>query len=191
MSSIGASANRRESEPILSVLPSTNWKLPKAAAFWLMAVIFGLLLFSAGAPTPLYAVYQAEWHFSSTKLTIIFGTYGLGVLTALVAFGALSDRIGRRPVLAASLITIMISMLLPWLVCFPRPVTARVKIQGQRVLQNRPTLVNAYTLTIPEVSIPTQRAVMPREAKINSILAGFPLLKRSPMIMTTIRRAYM
>jgi MFS family permease len=112
MSSIGASASSRPSEPSLGVLPSTNWKLPKAAAFWLMAVIFGLLLFSAGAPTPLYAVYQAEWHFSSTKLTIIFGTYGLGVLTALVAFGALSDRIGRRPVLAASLVTIMISMLL-------------------------------------------------------------------------------
>jgi MFS family permease len=33
-------------------------------------------------------------------------------LAALVTFGALSDRIGRRPVLAASLIAIMVSMLL-------------------------------------------------------------------------------
>ena len=36
----------------------------------------------------------------------------LGVLTALIAFGALSDRIGRRPVVAGSLIAIMVSMLL-------------------------------------------------------------------------------
>jgi MFS family permease len=112
MSGIGTSTNRQQSESFLSVLPLTNWHLPKTAAFWLMAVIFGLLLFSAGAPTPLYAVYQAEWHFSPTTLTIVFGVYGLGVLAALVAFGALSDRIGRRPVLAVSLIAILISMLL-------------------------------------------------------------------------------
>jgi MFS family permease len=49
--------------------------------------------------------------FSPTKLTIIFATYGLGVLSALVAFGALSDRVGRRPVLAGAIIGIMISML--------------------------------------------------------------------------------
>jgi MFS family permease len=108
MSSIQAPADR---QPIPGVLPSAGWKLPTPVAFWLVAVIFGLLLFSAGAPTPLYAVYQAEWHFSPTKLTVIFGTYGLGVLSALIAFGALSDRIGRRPVLAAAIVGIMISML--------------------------------------------------------------------------------
>ena len=112
MSDIGTSADRRQSEPILGALPSTNWELPKTVAFWLMAVIFGLLLFSAGAPTPLYALYQAEWHFSPTTLTIVFGVYGLGVLAALLAFGALSDRVGRRPVLTASLVAIMCSMLL-------------------------------------------------------------------------------
>jgi MFS family permease len=36
-------------------------------------------------------------------LTVIFATYAAGVLIALLAFGALSDRIGRRPVLAAGL----------------------------------------------------------------------------------------
>jgi MFS family permease len=107
-----ASANREQREPALGVLPSTGWQLSRDAAFWLTAVIFGLLLFSSSAPTPLYAVYQAQWHFSPTMLTIVFGVYGLGVLTALIAFGALSDGIGRRPVLASSLIAIMISMLL-------------------------------------------------------------------------------
>jgi MFS family permease len=83
-------------------LRSTPWQRPKSTAFWLLAVMYGLLLFSASAPTPLYGVYQAAWHFSPVMLTIVFGIYGLGVLTALVLFGALSDRIGRRPVLAAA-----------------------------------------------------------------------------------------
>jgi MFS family permease len=112
MSNIGASANRPPGGSILDVLPATSWRLPKTTAFWLVAVIFGLLLFSAAAPTPLYGVYQAQWHFSPTKLTVIFATYGLGVLTALVAFGALSDSVGRRPVLAASIVAMIISMLL-------------------------------------------------------------------------------
>ncbi len=112
MSGFGTPTNRPRSAPVLGVLPSTKRQLSRDAAFWLMAVIFGLLLFSAGAPTPLYIVYQAQWHFSPATLTIVFAIYGLGVLAALVAFGALSDRIGRRPVLAMSLITIMVSMLL-------------------------------------------------------------------------------
>ncbi len=103
MSGIGTSAGG---------LRSTHWQLPKSAAFWLLAVMYGLLLFSASAPTPLYGVYQAEWHFSPVMLTIVFGIYGLGVLTALVLFGALSDRIGRRPVLAAALIAVIASMLI-------------------------------------------------------------------------------
>jgi hypothetical protein len=57
MSGIGTSAGRQRGEPVLGVLPSANWQLPRTAAFWMMAVIFGLLLFSASAPTPLYAVY--------------------------------------------------------------------------------------------------------------------------------------
>lgn len=112
MADIGTPASHQLSAPVLAVLPRTNWQLPKNAAFWLVTVIFGLLLFSTSAPTPLYAVYQAHWHFSPTILTIVFGVYGLGVLVALVAFGALSDRIGRRAVLAASLIAVMVSMLL-------------------------------------------------------------------------------
>lgn len=100
-----------QSGPASRGLSSAPWELPRTTAFWLIAVIFGLFLFSAGAPTPLYAVYQAEWHFSPTTLTLVFGIYGLGVLAALVMFGALSDRIGRRPVLAGSLIAVIVSML--------------------------------------------------------------------------------
>ena len=40
-------------------------KLSRAASFWLLATVFAFFLFAAGAPSPLYVVYEAMWHFSS------------------------------------------------------------------------------------------------------------------------------
>src|SRR6266852_505111 len=59
-------------------------KLARAASFWLLATVFAFFLFAAGAPSPLYVVYEAMWHFSSLTLTAIFGVYALVVLLALV-----------------------------------------------------------------------------------------------------------
>jgi hypothetical protein len=47
MSDIGTTANRRPGDPTLGALPSAHGQLPKSAAFRLMTVIFGALLFSA------------------------------------------------------------------------------------------------------------------------------------------------
>ncbi|MBJ7337731.1 MAG: MFS transporter [Mycolicibacterium sp.] len=52
-------------------------------------------------PTPMYALYADRMHFSVLTTTIIFSTYAVGVLTALLVFGRWSDAIGRRPVLLA------------------------------------------------------------------------------------------
>ncbi len=54
-------------------------------------------------PTPLYVIYQAQWHFSTSLITLIFATYAVGVLAALLFAGPLSDQVGRRPVLAAAI----------------------------------------------------------------------------------------
>jgi len=58
----------------------------------------------SSAPTPLYRLYQAQWHFSSILLTLIFGIYAFALLLSLIIAGALSDHIGRRPVISAALI---------------------------------------------------------------------------------------
>lgn len=58
---------------------------------------------AASAPSPLYVVYQGEWGFSATTLTVIFAVYVFGLIVSLLVFGALSDHIGRRPVLAAAI----------------------------------------------------------------------------------------
>jgi MFS family permease len=72
----------------------------------------GLLLFAGSAPSPLYVVYQAEWHFSAAVLTFIFAVYVLSLLAALVFTGGLSDRIGRRPTLLLALTVQLASMVM-------------------------------------------------------------------------------
>jgi MFS family permease len=54
-------------------------------------------------PTPLYVIYQAQWHFSSGITTVIYASYAVGVLVALLLAGHSSDQVGRRPVLAVAL----------------------------------------------------------------------------------------
>ncbi len=79
-------------------LPTTR-RLPNAVAFFLLASIVVSFLASSSAPTPLYAIYQAEWGFSPITTTIVFGIYALAVLVSLLVVGSLSDHVGRRPVL--------------------------------------------------------------------------------------------
>jgi MFS family permease len=59
---------------------------------------------ASSVPTPLYRLYQAQWHFSQVLLTLIFGVYALSLLSALVVGGALSDYIGRRPIISLALV---------------------------------------------------------------------------------------
>ena len=37
----------------------------RQASFWIVATTFGLFLFAAAAPSPLYAVYAGLWQFSA------------------------------------------------------------------------------------------------------------------------------
>lgn len=69
-----------------------------------VAGIIGATLFASSAPTPLYDIYQARWHFSSLTLTSIYAVYAVGALTALLLVGRASDEVGRRPVLAVGLL---------------------------------------------------------------------------------------
>ncbi|WP_037855513.1 MFS transporter [Streptomyces sp. NRRL S-340] len=86
--------------------------LSRPFAFWLIATVQCLLLFASSAPSPLYAVYQGQWHFSAGMLTAIFAMYALTLLAALLVVGKLSDHIGRRKVLGAALVVEVVSMLL-------------------------------------------------------------------------------
>lgn len=82
---------------------SRRVELPRVASFWVLGVVLILLLFAVSAPSPLYSVYQARWHFSETTLTVVFAVYALALLVTLLLTGALSDHLGRRPVILAAL----------------------------------------------------------------------------------------
>jgi MFS family permease len=78
-------------------------RLPPNLALYLLASIVVSFLAGSSAPTPLYALYQAEWGFTPITTTVVFGVYAIAVLTALLFLGRLSDHVGRRPVLLASI----------------------------------------------------------------------------------------
>lgn len=71
--------------------------------FWTVAVTFGLFLAAASAPSPLYAIYAQRWSFSTGVLTAVFAVYSVALLATLLTAGSLSDAIGRRPVILASI----------------------------------------------------------------------------------------
>jgi MFS family permease len=91
-------------------LTGARMRLPRAPAFWVVGATLVAFLTAAGAPTPLYVMYQRTLHFQAITLTVIFAVYALALLLTLLTVGGLSDFVGRRPVLAASLVVEAASM---------------------------------------------------------------------------------
>src|SRR5580765_665936 len=77
--------------------------LPNRFGYALAAGVIGLGLFASLTPSPLYRTYSVLWQFSPLTLTLIYATYAFGVLASLLVAGRVSDDVGRRPVLLASL----------------------------------------------------------------------------------------
>ena len=75
-----------------------------AAAFTVVAVFV-----LSNAPTPLYALWQQEWGFSSGTLTVVFAAYMVGLIGTLSIAGRIADTRGRRAVLLPALVAAVIS----------------------------------------------------------------------------------
>lgn len=78
------------------------------ALLWvLLALIFAMA--NSTAPAPLYRLFQTQWGFSATTLTVIYSVYAGGVLITLLVFGRLSDKLtDRRYLIIPSLVTVFI-----------------------------------------------------------------------------------
>ncbi|GAA2093747.1 MFS transporter [Streptomyces albiaxialis] len=81
----------------------TPRRAPWKGAFPSVAAVLVLFLAASSAPSPLYALYQQQWGFAAWTLTVVFALYVVGLLGSLLVVGALSDHLGRRPVLAAAI----------------------------------------------------------------------------------------
>src|SRR4051794_6794636 len=77
--------------------------LSQPLAYALSAAIIGFTLFASATPSPLYETYSRLWGFSPAVLTLVYATYAIGVLAALLLAGRASDEAGRRPVLLMAL----------------------------------------------------------------------------------------
>ncbi|SDP73370.1 Predicted arabinose efflux permease, MFS family [Actinopolyspora xinjiangensis] len=86
-------------------------RLSGTGSFALAGALLAVFLMASTAPSPMYAIYQREWGFSSTVLTVVFAVYMIGILTALLLFGSLSDQLGRRPVLLGAVGLEIVSLL--------------------------------------------------------------------------------
>jgi predicted MFS family arabinose efflux permease len=76
-----------------------------------MTAAFAAFFIAAGAPTPLLPIYEANWHFAASMVTVAFGVYAIALLLTLLVIGSLSDHIGRRPLLISALALELVSML--------------------------------------------------------------------------------
>jgi MFS family permease len=88
--------------------------LTATQALWLKAGILTSFLAASSVPSPLYAIYRSLWGFSPLMLTVVFASYAIAMLVALLVFGGLSDYRGRRDVVLASLVLEIVAILLFW-----------------------------------------------------------------------------
>ena len=70
-----------------------------------VSVALVLTFMSAGAPSPLYGLYQDQFGVPDAGLTGAFALYIVPVAVLLLVAGRLSDHLGRRPVAAAALLS--------------------------------------------------------------------------------------
>lgn len=90
---------------------NSGFKLSPNAALVLHTANLMSFMAAASAPAPLYQIYQRLWHFSPVILTLIFATYALFLLLALLIAGSISDYIGRKPVILLAIFLQMTSMM--------------------------------------------------------------------------------
>ena len=122
------------------------------------AISLAAILAGSSAPTPLYRLYQEAWAISPLVLTIIFSVYAICLLFSLLTVGALSDYIGRRPVISVALLLSAAGMVL-----FIEAESASWLIAA-RAVQGLAT--GALTSTLSATVLDTNRAKGPM---INSI----------------------
>jgi MFS family permease len=78
--------------------PKSRWP------FRWVAYALAVTAFGAGIPTPLYSVYEQQFHFGPGVLGFVFGAYVVGVILTMFFVAPLSDKIGRKPLLYTGMI---------------------------------------------------------------------------------------
>jgi MFS family permease len=83
--------------------------LVRRRGYRLTAAVLVIMMLGGTLPVPLYVLYERQMGFGPLGVTVVFASYVLGTLIALVLFGDLSDHIGRRRVLAIAVVCAAVS----------------------------------------------------------------------------------
>jgi MFS family permease len=89
------------SDTRLRLLPEPSYG--SVAAVWSAAVMIATMFMASTLVTPLYLLYQQVFGFSTLALTVIYSTYVVGNLLALLFLGRISDELGRRRVILTAI----------------------------------------------------------------------------------------
>src|SRR4051812_30423450 len=74
-----------------------------------VAISLWLITLSVNIAMPLFRVYASEAGMNNAQTSFVLATYILGMLPCYVFLGGISDRLGRKPVILASLICAWLS----------------------------------------------------------------------------------
>lgn len=86
--------------------PSTSRHV---AGSWIIGAVFLIQMAFASLPTPLYPLYQQRDGFAAFTITVIFAVYAVGVMASLIFLGHLSDWLGRRRMVAVSVVVAIVA----------------------------------------------------------------------------------
>lgn len=71
--------------------------LHRAGAYWTAVLVALLALWTSGAPSTTYPLYERVWQLQPLTITEVFGLYPLALVVVLLFAGNVSDHVGRRP----------------------------------------------------------------------------------------------
>ncbi|MEV5599002.1 MFS transporter [Streptomyces sp. NPDC052496] len=143
-----------------------------APAFWTVAYLLFAVMLGGALPTPLYPRYAADLGLSPLLIALVFAMYAVGILATLLLLGGLSDKAGRRRVLAPALAVAALSCLV--FILFP---TLPGLIAGRFLSGVSVGLATgAATAYLRELSPDPARAALVASATNMFGLGGGPLL---------------
>lgn len=79
-------------------------------AYPLLIALLAVALGVSGAPAPLYAVYEREWHLAPITTTLVFAVYAFAALGTVLVAGQISDRYGRKPLLVGAAVAMVVGL---------------------------------------------------------------------------------
>jgi predicted MFS family arabinose efflux permease len=78
------------------------------SGFWVVAFAFLIVMAFATLPSPLYGLYRTRDDLSALMITVIYAIFAAGTILTLLRDASIAPRIGRRGMMLASVVVMML-----------------------------------------------------------------------------------